>query len=74
MNADFQKINHRRVQQEKTKLNNDLAKLKKQFETQRETYDSLSVKYENVIKEKMLMKLEKDRIVAKVDSLEANLS
>ncbi len=29
---DFQKINHRRVQQEKSKLNNDIGKLKKTYE------------------------------------------
>ena len=29
---DFQKINHRRVQQEKSKLNNDIGKLKKRYE------------------------------------------
>jgi len=33
----------------------------------------LSTKYENAIKEKMLMKLEKDRLLAKVENLEANL-
>jgi len=34
----------------------------------------LSSKYENAIKEKMLMKLEKDRLIAKVDNLESNLA
>ncbi len=29
---DFQKINHRRVQQEKQKLNNDISKYKKSYE------------------------------------------
>jgi hypothetical protein len=33
----------------------------------------LSAKYETAVKEKMLMKLEKDRLLAKVESLEANL-
>lgn len=30
---DFQKINHRRVQQEKSKLNTDIGKLKKNYES-----------------------------------------
>ena len=30
---DFQKINHRRVQQEKQKLNGDIGKLKKSYES-----------------------------------------
>ena len=71
---DFQKINHRRVQQEKSKLNNDVGKLKKKFEEYQGQFDQLSAKYEGAIKEKMLMKLEKDRLLAKVESLEANLS
>lgn len=70
---DFQKINHRRVQQEKQKLNSDTNKLNAKFEQYQETFDHLSGKYEAAIKEKMLMKLEKDRLYAKVDSLEANL-
>jgi hypothetical protein len=36
-------------------------------------FDHHSQKYDGAVKEKMLMKLEKDRIWAKVDSLEANL-
>lgn len=70
---DFQKINHRRVQQEKGKLNNDIGKLKKKYEDYQNTFEQLSNKYESAIKEKMLMKLEKDRLMAKVDNLEANL-
>ena len=34
----------------------------------------MSNKYESAIKEKMLMKLEKDRLMAKVENLEAGLS
>lgn len=34
----------------------------------------MSNKYESAIKEKMLMKLEKDRLAAKVDNLESSLS
>ena len=71
---DFQKINHRRVQQEKQKLNNDIGKLKKKYEDYQATYEQLSTKYENAVKEKMLMKLEKDRLKAKVDNIESNLA
>lgn len=38
------------------------------------TFDAHSHKYEAAIKEKMLMKLEKDRLWAKVESLESNLA
>jgi len=35
--------------------------------------DQYATKYEGALKEKMLMKLEKDRLSAKVDNLEFNL-
>ena len=54
-------------------MNNDIAKLKKKYESYQNTYEGLSTKYENAIKEKMLMKLEKDRLKAKVENLESNL-
>lgn len=43
---DFQKINHRRVQQEKSKLNSDLSKLKKKHENFQMTFEGHSNKYE----------------------------
>jgi WD40 repeat protein len=70
---DFQKINHRRVQQEKLKLNNDISKYKKAYEQNQETFKTLSTNYETAVKEKMLMKLEKDRLLAKLDNLESSL-
>jgi hypothetical protein len=51
-----------------------MDKLKKKYTEYQEEFDHLSTKYEGSVKEKMLMKLEKDRLFAKVDSLEANLS
>lgn len=44
------------------------------YEDYQATFDQLSNKYESAIKEKMLMKLEKDRLMAKVENLEANLA
>jgi sperm-associated antigen 16 protein len=55
-------------------LNNDIGKLKTKYESYQETFEKMSTKYEGAIKEKMLMKLEKDRLIAKVDNLEANLA
>lgn len=70
---DFQKINHRRVQQEKQKLNQDALKQKIKYEEQQKEYEMYSAKYEAAMKEKMLMKLEKDRLIAKVENLEVTL-
>ena len=71
---DFQKINHRRVQQEKGKLAGDALKNKRINEDMQNEFDSLSSKYESIVKEKMLMKLEKDRLIAKVENLELSIS
>eukprot|EP01016_Furgasonia_blochmanni_P012503 TRINITY_DN1619_c0_g1_i3.p1 TRINITY_DN1619_c0_g1~~TRINITY_DN1619_c0_g1_i3.p1 ORF type:complete len:436 (-),score=66.46 TRINITY_DN1619_c0_g1_i3:96-1403(-) len=63
-------MHHHRVQQEKNKLSHDIEKLKnlhKQFETK---YQELSNKYEIAMKEKMLLKLERDRLVAKAEALQ----
>ena len=55
-------------------MNNDIGKLKSKYEQYQDEFDALSNKYEAAIKEKMLMKLEKDRISAKLENLEANLA
>jgi len=70
---DFQKINHRRVQQEKSKLNQDAHRNMSTKEKLLAEFDLYSHKYEVALKEKMLMKLEKDRLVAKVENLEMSL-
>jgi len=61
------------VQQEKAKLNTDAHRndtTKQKLESEYELYAN---KYEVAMKEKMLMKLEKDRLIAKVDNLELSL-
>lgn len=67
---DYQKLNHRRVQQEKSRLNKQIDQLKKTYETNQHKFKELTQKYENIMKEKMIMKLEKERLSAKVDNLE----
>ena len=66
-------MHHHRVQQEKKKLNLDIEKLKglhKQYENK---YQELSTKYEAAMKEKMLLKLERDRLATKSDALQKSL-
>ena len=71
---DFQKINHRRVQQEKQKMANDAGKEQKKLEDLNGTFQGLSNKFESAVKEKMLMKLEKDRLKARVENLELSMN
>ncbi len=47
--------------------------MKKNYEQYQENFKNLSQNYETAVKEKMLMKLEKDRLMAKVENLESNL-
>ena len=67
---DFHKIHHCRVQQEKLKLNKSLEGLKKTHEKYEDRYDGLSKKYERAMKEKMLLKLEKEKLVKNNANLE----
>ena len=62
-------MHHKRVVQEKTKLISDIKRLKKHYEHYEPTLKQLQHKYEVVMKEKMLIKLERDRLAAKVSSL-----
>ena len=71
---EFQKINHRRVQQEKSKLNQDAQRNKNKQDGLNKEFQDLTAQYEAAMKEKMLMKLEKDRLIAKVESLTISLN
>ena len=55
-------------------MSNDQAKQQKKYEELQETFSGLSNKYEAAVKEKMLMKLEKDRLIAKVENLELSMN
>jgi hypothetical protein len=63
-------MHHNRVQQEKQRLNHEIEKLKSMYKDFEEKYMDLSTKYETAMKEKMLIKLERDRLLAKADALQ----
>lgn len=52
---------------------NEIDKLKSKYDGFEENYKVYSDKYELAVKEKMLMRLEKDRLTARVGNLEKNL-
>lgn len=70
---DFHRMHHRRVVQEKNKLIIDLKRLKKHYEQYEPTLTELRHKYEMAMKEKMLMRLERDRYQSKSESLNKQL-
>ena len=55
-------MHHQRVQQEKKKLNADLEKLRGNHIVFEKRYDEMADKYSRLMKEKMLIKLERDRL------------
>jgi len=71
---DFHRMHHKRVVQEKNKLLVDLKRLKRHYEQYEPTLTELRHKYEVAMKEKMLMRLERDRLQAKCDSLQKQLA
>eukprot|EP00931_Biecheleriopsis_adriatica_P073798 TRINITY_DN48017_c0_g1_i1.p1 TRINITY_DN48017_c0_g1~~TRINITY_DN48017_c0_g1_i1.p1 ORF type:complete len:592 (+),score=155.88 TRINITY_DN48017_c0_g1_i1:117-1892(+) len=71
---DFHRMHHRRVVQEKNKLIVDLKRLKKHYEQYEPTLTELRHKWEVAMKEKMLMRLERDRYFSKAESLQKQLS
>ncbi len=70
---DFHKMHHQRVQQEKRKLNKDIEKLKAMHKLYETKYQELLGKYEAAMKEKTLVKLERDRLFTKNEGLLKNV-
>jgi hypothetical protein len=70
---DFHRMHHKRVVQEKQKLVVDMKRLRKHYSAYEPTMKQLREKYEIAMKEKMLMRLERDRMASKVEALEAHV-
>jgi len=70
---DFHKMHHKRVVQEKNKLVVDLKRLKNHYANYEPMLKMMRGKYETAMKEKMLIKLERDRVDSRVSSLEAQV-
>ena len=70
---DFHRMHHKRVVQEKNKLVVDMKRLRKHYSAYEPTMAQLREKYELAMKEKMLMRLERDRMSSKVEQLEAHV-
>jgi len=68
---DFHRMHHKRVVQEKNKFITDLKRLRKHYSQYEPTIKELRHKYEVAMKEKMLMRLERDKLAGKVEAMEA---
>ena len=70
---DFHRMNHRRVVQEKSKLVNDLRRMRAHLATYEPTLAGLEEKYRIAMKEKAMAKLQADRLQARVETVESQL-
>jgi WD40 repeat protein len=70
---DFHRMHHKRVVHEKNKLVVDIKRLQTHYSKFEPMIDELKVKYELAMKEKMLLRLERDRLAARIDALETQL-
>ncbi|XP_053554779.1 sperm-associated antigen 16 protein [Bombina bombina] len=70
---DFHRMHHKRVAQEKNKLINDIKRLKIHYASYEPLLRQLHEKYQTVLRQKMLITLERDRAVGEVTGLQATL-
>eukprot|EP00602_Paraphysomonas_sp_CaronLab_P006995 CAMPEP_0185026198 /NCGR_PEP_ID=MMETSP1103-20130426/10146_1 /TAXON_ID=36769 /ORGANISM="Paraphysomonas bandaiensis, Strain Caron Lab Isolate" /LENGTH=571 /DNA_ID=CAMNT_0027559695 /DNA_START=27 /DNA_END=1739 /DNA_ORIENTATION=- len=71
---DFHRMHHKRVVQEKNKLIKDLKRVRNHLRSYEPMIDELKGKHQAALKEKMLIKLERDRMKAKVKVLEEQVA
>ena len=67
---DLHRMNHSRVMQEKSQLSSDLKRLQTHAMSIEPTVTELRAKYEACQKEKMLLKLERDKLHTRISALE----
>lgn len=70
---DYHRMHHGRVVQEKEVLIRDLKRLKRHYESFEPSLAAMKAKYEAAMKEKMMMRLERDRCKVKAEALEAQI-
>mmetsp|Transcript_7562 Transcript_7562/g.11222 ORF Transcript_7562/g.11222 Transcript_7562/m.11222 type:complete len:606 (-) Transcript_7562:1753-3570(-) len=70
---DHHKMHHQRVMVEKKNLMKEIKRLKKHCNEYEPVLIELRKRYKKALKEKMLMRLERDRLSARVESLEVQL-
>lgn len=67
---DFHRMHHKRVVQEKNKLITDLRRLRNHLRAYEPTIDELKRKHDASMKEKTLIRLERDRLKVRLKALE----
>jgi WD40 repeat protein len=71
---DFHRMHHKRVVQEKNKLITDLRRLRNHLRSYEPTIDELKRKYDSSLKDKTLIRLERDRLKLRLKVVEEELT
>lgn len=71
---DFHRMHHKRVVQEKNKLIDDIRRLRNHMRSYEPAIEELKKRHEAAMKEKMLIRLERDRLKARVKALEEQVT
>jgi len=71
---DFHRMHHKRVVIEKNKLIDDIKRLKNHMRSFEPAMDELKRRYDVAMKEKMLIRLERDRMKTRVKALEEQVA
>ncbi|KAJ1435277.1 central pair associated wd-repeat protein [Ochromonadaceae sp. CCMP2298] len=71
---DYHRMHHKRVVQEKEKLINDIKRLRQHMRSYEPAIEEIKRRHGVAMKEKMLIRLERDRIKTRVKALEEQLS
>jgi regulator of replication initiation timing len=70
---DFHRMHHKRVVHEKNKLVDDLKRLRNNLRSYEPVIEELKKRHESALKEKMLIRLERDRLSAKIKNMEEQI-
>ena len=70
---EHHKMHHHRIQQEKQKLNDIIEKKKNQHTINEQRYQELSTKYEAAMKEKIVLKMQKDKLISEKKATEGQI-
>eukprot|EP01040_Poterioochromonas_malhamensis_P010630 gene10630-11576_t len=71
---DYHRMHHQRVVQEKNKLIDDIRRLRNHMRSYEPAIEELKKRHEAAIKDKMLIRLERDRLKARVKALEEQVA
>merc|ERR1711937_224827 len=71
---DFHRMHHKRVVQEKNKLIKDLRRLREHYKHFEPALEETKEKYERLMREKSMLKLDRDKLSTKVATLEQQVN